>query len=144
MSKKSHVINAFLNGSRLWEEGLPLYLKYGKNAAYRTLFEQIGETPYNYEKLLEGLENIVLEPLAGGADAIRKSAARREKSTARRTATARPSVAPASIKKLYKERAHLHAQLMLLESDDERKENAFRIIEISKQIDNHFQIREKN
>ena len=103
-------INDFLEGPKHWEEGLALFLRISDNETLKQIFIQSGETAYNYARLLDELTSLAIHiPPISNPEPSRK--------------------------RLYKERQQLHAQLMLLPSDEERRESAFRILEITEQLD---------
>lgn len=102
-----------------------LYQKYGKNAALKRIFERVGETQYNHQRLIDELRALLPA----------KEAPERAKSAAPKLSLDEVAADDPRIIPLYRERQHLHAQLMVLPTDLQRKQAAFRIIQITQMLD---------
>lgn len=121
MSRKSDKIRAYLQGPKEWSEGYVLYQQFGKNRALKRIFEKSGQTSYNHQRLIDELRLLVPdEKQEKKAEANRLDALAKDD----------PRIIP-----LYRERQHLHAQLMVLPNDLQRKQAAFRIVEITRLLD---------
>jgi len=121
MSRKSDKIRAYLQGPKEWSEGYVLFQQFGKNRALKRIFEKSGQTSYNHQRLIDELRLLVPdEKQEKKAEANRLDAVAKDD----------PRIIP-----LYRERQHLHAQLMVLPNDLQRKQAAFRIVEITRLLD---------
>lgn len=125
MAGKAEKIRAYLDGPRQWGEGVVLYHRYGSNQALKSIFARVGETRYNYQRLLDELRALLPAEKPQAVKAT--NVAERELDA---LAANDPRIIP-----LYRERQHLHAQLMVLPTDLARKQAAFRIVEITHLLD---------
>jgi len=122
----------YLGGEKNWTEGMALYQKFGKNEGLKRMFERIGDTSYNRSKLMEELLKLAQKP-PKGKPRIKtvKSVTRPEEGDPKPKGLANHP----EVKKLYQERSMLHAQLMQVQTEGERKGHAFRILELTKQVE---------
>lgn len=136
MSRNKHLtIQEYLDGPKNWEDGLNIYLKYGNNEALKAMFVRSGGTNYNQGKLIEELKALMPSSKPESKVSQSKTPYARAVVSAPGVATLGLSKDDPRLKELYRERQHLHAQLMIYRTDRERKEAAFRIMDITEQID---------
>lgn len=123
-----------------FEEGLQLYLRFGANQALKTIFQRSGATAYNHEKLVEELGKLVGgDQNAGGPVDIPKEQQDTVNLRTDSTTYAVPPGGPAAnhpeLVKRYRQRAMWKSQLTLLPTQEERRKQAFAILDLTDEIE---------
>ena len=121
-----------------------MYVRFGDNQALKAIFKQSGATEYNHRKLVEAL--VVITGPPGGPPPGAASTARRDGPGVATPGVATPGVAtpgrryavapnhPELVKR-YRQRAMWKSQLTLLPTQDERRDQAFAILDLTDEIE---------
>jgi hypothetical protein len=126
---------SWLNSDRDFDTGLALLEQLQGESALVLVMKASGSTKYNREKLATTLQQQIDHQVGHPVTAISSVT----RTTAREieiklNASTKAPVSP-ELKALYDERSQLHAQLKVLATDQERQVAAFRILELTDQID---------
>lgn len=130
---QNSALEAFLADPSDWQQGVRLYEQYGRNEALKAIFARSGETDYNWRKLIEGLEGLALTERTAQSRSgqTRPGTARVHAGTAK---YAVPPNHPELIKR-YRLRAMWKSQLVMLPTQEERRERAFAILDLTDEIE---------